>query len=87
MTHELKTWPAYFERLANGTKTFELRKNDRDFREGDLVTLKEWDPASEEFTGREISAKVTCLVEDLEEWGLMDGFCIMSLSLFGSKHI
>ena len=33
-THDLKTWPEYFAEIANGNKTFELRKNDRDFESG-----------------------------------------------------
>lgn len=44
MKHELKTWPQYFCRVADGTKTFEVRKNDRGFQPGDEVILKEWDP-------------------------------------------
>lgn len=41
--HELKTWPYYFEEVWNGTKTFEVRKNDRDFRVGDTLILQEYD--------------------------------------------
>jgi len=42
--HELKIWPQYYEAVANGSKTFELRKNDREFQKGDEVVLKEYDP-------------------------------------------
>ena len=44
MTHELKIWPQYYERVADGSKTFEVRENDRGFQPGDEVILKEWDP-------------------------------------------
>lgn len=44
MTHELKIWPQYYCRVADGTKTFEVRVNDRGFQPGDEVILKEWDP-------------------------------------------
>lgn len=47
MIHTLKIWPQYFERVADGTKTFEIRKNDRGFQFGDEVCLVEWDPDSE----------------------------------------
>jgi hypothetical protein len=53
MLHELKTWPQYFAGLACGRKTFELRKNDRDFSVGDELRLKEWCPIMENYTGRE----------------------------------
>ena len=40
--HELKINPVYFKEVKNGNKTFEVRKNDRDFRQGDIVHLREW---------------------------------------------
>lgn len=43
MIHELKIWPQYYCRVADGSKTFELRDNDRGFQPGDTVILKEWD--------------------------------------------
>ncbi|WKV32897.1 RNA-binding protein [Bdellovibrio phage MAC3UK] len=43
--HELKIWPEFYFRVANGTKTFEYRENDRNFQAGDKVVLKEWDPS------------------------------------------
>lgn len=42
--HELKIWPQFYSRVANGSKTFEIRDNDRDFQSGDKIILKEWDP-------------------------------------------
>lgn len=44
MNHDLKIWPQYYCRVADGSKTFEVRENDRGFQPGDTVTLKEWDP-------------------------------------------
>jgi Domain of unknown function (DUF3850) len=44
MEHELKVWPAYFKRLADGSKTFEIRRNDRGFQQGDTLRLREYDP-------------------------------------------
>lgn len=51
--HELKSWPAFFAGLVDGTKTAEVRLNDRDFREGDVLVLREYDLSSDRFTGRE----------------------------------
>lgn len=51
MIHELKIWPQYYCRVANGTKTFEVRKNDRGFQPGDTVILKEYDPTNIEKQG------------------------------------
>lgn len=44
MHHELKIWPQFFCRVLDGTKTFEVRDNDRGFQPGDTVVLREWDP-------------------------------------------
>lgn len=44
MEHELKIWPQYYARVADGSKTFELRNNDRAFQRGDIVKLREWNP-------------------------------------------
>lgn len=45
MQHELKIHPQFFCRVADGTKTFEVRNNDRDFQPGDRIILREWDPS------------------------------------------
>jgi hypothetical protein len=44
MTHELKIWPQYYQRVADGSKTFEIRDNDRCFQCGDTVRLLHYDP-------------------------------------------
>ena len=44
MRHQLKTWPEYFKAVAAGTKTFEVRENDRNFKVGDVLELREWIP-------------------------------------------
>jgi hypothetical protein len=56
--HDLKCWPAYFSAVLDGRKTFELRKNDRGYREGDVLLLREYDP-DHLYTGRELRRVVT----------------------------
>lgn len=50
MHHELKIWPQYYERVKNGSKTFEIRINDRGFQAGDTVELRNWLPNIEKFS-------------------------------------
>lgn len=57
--HKLKTWPKWFEAVIEGRKTFELRNNDRDFREGDRLVLREWDPETKCYSGRVAACEVT----------------------------
>lgn len=66
MLHELKTWPEYFQPIVDGKKTFEIRYNDRNFQEGDFLSLQEYDPAIKElnkFTGRIMVVKVTYVLK------------------------
>ncbi len=53
-----KIWPEYFEAVASGKKTFELRLNDFDVSEGDTLVLEEWNPETKTYTGRTIERKV-----------------------------
>jgi hypothetical protein len=55
---EKKVWPEYFEQIILGKKTFELRLNDFDIEEGDILHLREWDPKIKDYTGREINKNV-----------------------------
>lgn len=62
-THELKTWPEYFEAVASGAKNFEIRSTkDRTFEVGDKVVLKEWDPATSSYSGRLRVRQITYIV-------------------------
>lgn len=38
--HYLKIWPDYFDLIYRGEKTFELRKNDRDFKKRRSFDIK-----------------------------------------------
>lgn len=42
--HELKTWPEFFTHIWNGSQTVQVRKNDRDFKAGEGLILREYDP-------------------------------------------
>lgn len=77
--HELKILPEYFDAIRNGKKYFELRKNDRDYRTGDILLLREWKDG--EYTGRTIKREITYILEGCPEYGLMDGFCILAIDI------
>lgn len=55
--HKLKLFPEYFDAVANGIKTFEIRKNDRDYKVGDTLHLYEFDP--EEFRAKVASNTIS----------------------------
>ena len=41
--HELKIQPKYFTEVLYKRKNFELRKDDRNYQVGDLITLREYE--------------------------------------------
>jgi hypothetical protein len=47
MKHELKTINPFFTDIMKKVKNFEIRKNDRDFKIGDILVLKEFIPCEE----------------------------------------
>lgn len=78
----LKCRPEYFEAVRSGKKTFEIRKNDRDFRVGDTLLLQEWDPDTETYTNRSIAVKVTYVLkgdEGIAHMGLEEGYALLGI--------
>lgn len=76
--HDLKCWPPFFEAILAGDKTFELRRNDRNFKVGDVLLLREWDPTTEAYTGRGTYRHVTYMVDGVGPW-LHPGHCCMAI--------
>lgn len=77
MTHEIKILPKYFDAVMSGAKNFEIRKNDRDYKVGDTLILKEWDCGK--FTGRELERVVGYIYYGDGTYGLSEGHCVMAL--------
>lgn len=91
--HELKVWRRFFDALQSGAKTFELRRFDRDFRDGDTLRLRECaddepSPSDEaSYTGREIRRRITYVLGshlDREprpfESKIAPGWCILGIA-------
>ena len=77
--HELKTWKEYFEEVFMGRKTFEVRKNDRNFQKGDILILKEWDNEKQEYTGRQMARAVSYILTG-GQFGVEAGFVVMAIT-------
>ena len=84
MIHELKILPEYFKAVAGGVKTFELRKNDRNYKVGDTLLLREWNPIETNiitnlsFTGNKVRAKITYILNG-GSYGLDKDYCILGI--------
>lgn len=75
--HQIKIGSSFFEDVCSGKKNFELRKNDRDYREGDILEMMEFEYGK--VTGNAVKALVTYLLEDYT--GLEEGYCIMGIKV------
>ena len=73
--HEVKLAAMYYDDVKTGKKTFELRKNDRNYKEGDKLHMLEFKDGRH--TGRTISADIVYLME--EYTGLTEGYCILGI--------
>lgn len=83
-SHQLKTWPMYFQAIKSGEKTFEARLNDRDFKRGDVLVLQEYNPEKSMYTGQQIIKQVGFILYG-PSFGVEAGHCIMSLVDFDNK--
>lgn len=78
-THELKIVPPYFRDVQDGIKTFEYRKNDRDFEVRDTLILREWSPKTGDYTGAKVRRTITYLING-GQFGIPEGYCILGIS-------
>lgn len=74
--HKLKLAKMFFEDVRLGRKSFELRKNDRDYEIGDILELREMDNGEQ--TGRVIEKEITYILEGFA--GLKEDYCILALA-------
>lgn len=88
MNHRLKCHPQHFRDATNPNplerKLVELRIDDRGYQSGDTLTLEEWDPATEEYSGRWCAFLVTHLVRG-GPW-LTPGCVAMSIRPMAAKE-
>lgn len=86
--HELKTDPDVFAAVLAGDKTHEIRYNDRGFKVGDTLRLRETRYSGEsmkcqpddyplEYTGREVTRVISHV---LDGYGLMPGWVVLSFA-------
>lgn len=79
--HHIKLGATFFDEVAAGEKTFELRKNDRDYKKGDILEMMEFKDGKN--TGRTVRVLVTYILTEFT--GLEDGYCIMATSLLNEN--
>ena len=79
MIHELKLDRKFFKRVREGKKRAELRYNDRNYKVGDLLFLKEVAGTDRRHTGNRIMVKVLDIVtHDEFPAGIREGYVMLS---------
>lgn len=78
--YEMKSWPWFFEPMCSGHKKHDMRdKRDRDYKVGDRVLLREYDPRVGKYTGREALMTITYITDNVTP-------CAMSSSALDNNH-
>jgi hypothetical protein len=85
-THLLKTIQPYFDDISLGKKPFELRKNDRNFKLGDIILLIEYNPVSDQIIPKIIATRVTYFMGD-NHAGIEQGYCILGVTVLDHIEI
>ena len=76
MIHQLKAEEDHFKNVIAGLKTFEVRKNDRNFQVGDFLALNEI-AKGQGYTGRCCLVKVPYILDDPDY--VKDGYVILGI--------
>lgn len=82
----LKCPQPYFEDIWTGKKTFEVRKNDKDFRVGDIVCLyEEVEGIGTPPAPRTIFFEITYVLEG-GKFGVESGYCAFGFNIFPETY-
>ena len=82
MIHELKILSSFVKPILDGSKTFEIRENDRGFQKGDRVQFK---VNSDAWTNKnssivcEFERKVFEITYVINGWGLKNGYVVFGI--------
>lgn len=84
-THELKCWEPFFSEVESGVKTFDVRRDDRNYHVGDILVLRRYDPKADAYNGAFLYVKVAYVLRPEAfrplglDLGLADGFCVLGI--------
>ena len=95
--HKLKIKEEYYKAIIDGEKTFELRKNDRDYQVGDLIQFTDArfapknysDDMAEKYYPQpsETLFKITYILKDVQDYGLDKEYCILGIKRVEIKEV
>ena len=81
--HELKIKHEYLVEVDMGRKTFELRKNDRDYQVGDLIRFIDIKQDNKDgcdiYINEDDLYKITYILKNVPQYGLDKDYCILAI--------
>ena len=83
--YEVKSWPWLFSEMITGVKKHDMRdKRDRDYKVGDVMKLREFDPRNGSYTGRWALFRITYITDNVTPCAMSSGaldnnFAILSV--------
>lgn len=89
--HKLKTLDLYFDAVKAGTKTFEVRVNDRAFQTGDILVLERitksgfYTPSETPGQPVNIHKRITYLLQG-GQFGIEPKYCVLGLGDVEAPH-
>ena len=83
--HILKIKEEYFNAILRSDKTFELRKNDRDYQVGDLIHFIKTD-GFEYFGHIKDVYRIIYILKNVPQYGLDKDYCILAIKKLEIKE-
>ncbi|WP_394178452.1 DUF3850 domain-containing protein [Marinomonas posidonica] len=79
--HQLKIHQDFWNDLVEGKKTAEIRRNDRDYKVGDILLIKAF-PVDAEGYQHETDSEVRIITHITEggQYGIEKGYCLLSMA-------
>lgn len=83
ITHELKCWPEQWQALLNGSKNFEVRRNDRHFKVGDVCLFRRWSPEFGYYDQKETIGLIVSSILHSEDFplGIVPGYVVLGFGV------
>lgn len=80
MIHKIKIKYKYYRDVLNGDKTFEIRKNDRDYKVGDIIQFVPVADDSDMIIPHNPNEYKITYVFHGGEYGLEEGYCVFGIA-------
>jgi len=78
--HTIKLSDKYYQRVISGQKTFEIRKNDRDYQVGDTLLMFDPDVNLDMYSdmpSNYIHAKIVYMTTEFQQ----EGYCVLGIEI------